>query len=196
MTQIKKFQTPAGTLDTYVGTQLPNLKGVVHRSNRPKPTTEELAASMQLVNNQKEQNSTEPAPGNQLERDQMQSASVNVSDYVTRAAAEQKKLEELQRLRRENSQNSTSRQGFINSLNGKSLEELNSIRQSFKKRSGNLPNLTMPSDLGADSLGIEIPEAVYIDRALMKSNNPWGTSGFMRLQKQGGKLTEVWTPFN
>jgi hypothetical protein len=54
----------------------------------------------------------------------------------------------------------------------------------------------MPSDLGADSLGIEIPEAVYIDRALMKSNNPWGTSGFMRLQKQGGKLTEVWTPFN
>jgi hypothetical protein len=53
MTQIKKFQTPAGTLDTYVGTQLPNLKGVVHRSNLPKPTTEELAASMQLVNNQK-----------------------------------------------------------------------------------------------------------------------------------------------
>lgn len=198
MTQIKKFQSPSGTLDAYVGTQLPNLKGVVPRSNRPKPTTEELAASMQLNNSQQGQNTAKPAPENQLAKDQMQPAYVDASEYMARVIAEQEKLKELERLRRENYQNSPSRQEFIDSLKTKTpLEELRSVRQQpLKKSSGNWQNVTMPSDLGADSLGIEIPEAVYTERALMKSNNPWVTPGFMRLQKQGGKLTEVWTPFN
>ena len=42
----------------------------------------------------------------------------------------------------------------------------------------------------------ELPENFDAGKSLIRSNNPWGTSGFMRLQKQGGKLTEVWTPFN